>query len=237
MTEQVAFAKPLTEPEKAAARRFLEKIESKAPAPRVVAKKERGKVTLGPPGDVDHHVWSMLLSQAFGTTDHAFASLLHCQLVNAAGVGREGSIETHDGILSAMHHLAPRDEAEGMLMAQMVATNAAAMDLLRRVRTAEHLPQFESAGNMATKMLRTYTAQLEALRRYRSGGEQRVTVQHINVTADKAAVQVNGRGVGDAEKTAERARAAITHDTIEPLAPLRCQDQEREAVLVAGGEG
>ena len=49
---------------------------------------------------------------------------------------------------------------------------------------------------MAVKLLRTYTAQLETLKRYRSAGEQRVVVQHqhVNVTADQAAVQVNGGG-------------------------------------------
>jgi hypothetical protein len=64
-------------------------------------------------------------------------------------------------------------------------------------RAALDQPSFEiydSLVNRATKLLRTYTMQVEALKRYRSAGEQRVVVQHqhVNVTADQAAVQVNG---------------------------------------------
>ena len=57
---------------------------------------------------------------------------------------------------------------------------------------------FNDACNLAVKLLRTFTPQLEALKRYRSAGEQRVVVQHqhVNVTADQAAVQVNGGGRG-----------------------------------------
>jgi hypothetical protein len=64
------------------------------------------------------------------------------------------------------------------------------MDLLHQVGATNSRFQFNDAGNTAVKLLRTYTAQLEALKRYRSAGEQRVVVQHqhVNVTADRAAV-------------------------------------------------
>jgi hypothetical protein len=73
------------------------------------------------------------------------------------------------------------------------------MELLRQVGATENRFHFNDAGNMAVKLLRTYTAQLEALKRYRSAGEQRVVVQHqhVNVTADQAAVQVNGGAAPD----------------------------------------
>ena len=35
---------------------------------------------------------------------------------------------------------------------------------------------------MATKLARTYSAQLDAIKSYRTGGEQRVTVQHVSVS-------------------------------------------------------
>src|SRR3954451_12534133 len=80
-----------------------------------------------------------------------------------------------------------------MLATQMVGVHWLAMDLLRK---ANDRPLLNDAGNLAVKLLRTYTTQLEALKRYRSAGEQRVVVQHqhVNVTADQAAVQVNGAG-------------------------------------------
>ena len=88
-----------------------------------------------------------------------------------------------------------------LLHAQMVGVHWTAMELLRQIgeRATAHL--FNDAGSLAVKLLRTYAAQIEALKRYRSAGEQRVVVQHVNVTADQAAVQVNAnaapRGEGD----------------------------------------
>ncbi len=60
----------------------------------------------------------------------------------------------------------------------------------------------EDAGvNRATKMLRTFTMQMEALKRYRTGGEQKVIVEHVHVNqggqAIVGAVSTGGKGHGD----------------------------------------
>ncbi len=55
--------------------------------------------------------------------------------------------------------------------------------------------------NHATKMLRTFTAQMEALKRYRTGGQQKVTVEHVHVNqGGQAIVGVVNRGEGNSEK-------------------------------------
>jgi hypothetical protein len=51
----------------------------------------------------------------------------------------------------------------------------------RRLKRIENIPQQDSAVNGLTKLTRTYAAQMEALKRYRSGGEQKMTVQHVHV--------------------------------------------------------
>jgi hypothetical protein len=56
------------------------------------------------------------------------------------------------------HGIAPRDEAEAMLAAQMIATHTAAMTVLRH-KTCETIPQQDSAGNLVAKLLRANTAQ------------------------------------------------------------------------------
>jgi hypothetical protein len=140
--------------------------------------------------------------------------------------------------------IAPRDEAEAMLAAQMVGVHWVAMDLLRKANDPARL---NDAGNLAVKLLRTYTTQLEALKRYRSAGEQRVVVQHqhVNVTADQAAVQVNGGGYpapggrGTAPKAEERAHGpeAARSVALEPGTPMPCPESAWDAVSVAGREG
>jgi hypothetical protein len=150
--------------------------------------------------------------------------------------------------LAAVTGVAPRDEAEAMLATQMVSVHWLAMTMLQRA--AMDQPSFEiydSIVNRATKLLRTYTAQLEALKRYRSAGEQRVVVQHqhVTVTADQAAVQVNGGGYpapegrGAASKLEGRAHGPEESQAVafEPGSPLRRPKPARDVVPVAGDEG
>jgi hypothetical protein len=114
------------------------------------------------------------------------------------------------------------------------------MDLLRK---ANDPARRNDAGNLAVKLLRTFPAQLEALKRYRSAGEQRVVVQHqhVNVTADQAAVQVNGDGYpspGGREavsKTEERSHEQQLAHASEPA--MLCQEPARNAMPVAGCDG
>jgi hypothetical protein len=59
--------------------------------------------------------------------------------------------------------------------------------------------------NGLTKLTRTYAAQMEALRRYRSGGEQKMTVQHVHVAEGGQAIVGNvnapAEGVGSRKKS------------------------------------
>jgi hypothetical protein len=132
-----------------------------------------------------------------------------------------------------------RDEDEAMLAAQMVGVHWTAMELLRQVGATGNRLQLNDAGSLAVKLLRTYTAQLEALKRYRSAGEQRVVVQHVTVTADQAAVQVNAtpapRGEGDGAKLEDQSHGQQLGHRPEPT--MRCPDPVRDAVPVASGEG
>ena len=72
--------------------------------------------------------------------------------------------------LAAVTGIGARDEIEGMLATQMVATHVASMTVLRRMKGSERITQQDSNGNLAVKLLRTYAAQIEALQRYRGKG-------------------------------------------------------------------
>jgi hypothetical protein len=87
--------------------------------------------------------------------------------------------------------------------------------------------------------------QLEALKRYRTGGEQRVTVQHVTVNDGGRAIVGNvagkAAGVGhdrQGEEQPSAAPARLAHDfTLGPgFSALRSQDQERQSVPVTGDE-
>ncbi len=63
-----------------------------------------------------------------------------------------------------------------MLAAQIAAVHIATMTFARRLNHVENIPQQDSAERAFNKLARTFAAQIEALKRYRTGGEQKVTV-------------------------------------------------------------
>jgi hypothetical protein len=238
-----------TDQELAAAKGHLARRRARVSAPRVKLKPlPGGGVCIGP----DHPMqalWSMALQQVFGTVSPDFAGLMLTDLSDAVTIDRDTIDErTLNGILGALHGINPGDEVEGMLAAQMVATHLAAMGCLRRAQAPGQTFEGRDMNlRHATKLTRTYTMQVESLKRYRSKGEQRVVVQHqhVNVTAEQAAVQVNGsvdpapRGRGAGSKTEEQSHAPAEPAPLayEPCTPLQCPDPAGDAVPVARREG
>lgn len=142
------------------------------------------------------------LCRIFGTTNKAQADALlsHCLKVlkpNEASDDHPGHDE-RAFMLSIVNDLAPRDPVERMLAVQMAATHVATIRSARWLASAEILPQVQAHYTGVNKLARTFTAQVEALRKYRTGGEQRVTVQHVNVSDGGQAIvgSVQRRGEG-----------------------------------------
>jgi hypothetical protein len=65
------------------------------------------------------------------------------------------------------------------------------MTFARRLANVETIEQQDSAERAFNKLARTFTTQLEALKRYRTGGEQKVTVQHVSVSEGGQAIVGN----------------------------------------------
>jgi hypothetical protein len=188
----------------------------------------------------DKSLWLNKLNASMGTTEWPFAKKILGELIDSACAGSNSkplAEEDVNAALVAMHGIAPRDEAEAMLAAQMIATHTAAMGALRRVKSAENIPQQDSNGNLAVKLLRAYTAQLEGLARYRGKGQQKVIVEHVHVHPGGQAIvgAVNSHtppGGGGAEKT-EHQPHALEHAQGETLPSTI--EADREAVSVTSG--
>jgi hypothetical protein len=134
---------------------------------------------------------ALRLLSAFGTAEPGFANLMLSGLINAACDGGAahppGSREVNDA-LAAVTGIGARDETEGMLATQMIATHAAAIRALRHLKASDTITQQNSNGNLAVKLLRTFTMQIEALQRYRGKGQQKVTVEHVHINAGGQAI-------------------------------------------------
>jgi hypothetical protein len=95
-----------------------------------------------------------------------------------------------------------------------------------------------SAQTALNKLARTFAAQVEALKRYRSGGQQKMTVQHAHVAEGGQAIVGNvtspAEGVGARKKPEDQPHALAYAPGVEMP---RHVEKEREAVPIAGGAG
>jgi hypothetical protein len=87
----------------------------------------------------------------------------------------------------------------------MAAVHMATMTLAGRLAQVENIPQQDSAERAFNKLTRTFATQMEALKRYRTGGEQKVTVQHVSVSEGGQAIVGN---VTQAARETARDKAA-----------------------------
>jgi len=63
----------------------------------------------------------------------------------------------------------------------MAAVHVAVLTFARRLGSVDTIQQQDSAEKALNKLARTFTTQVEALKRYRTGGKQKVTVEHVHV--------------------------------------------------------
>lgn len=149
-------------------------------APRVTVSTKQGVAQLGP----DHPepaVGNVLLMEALGTGDMDYLNGILRQLANAGSRSQEVDESVLNFMLSAVIGINPQDEIETMLATQMAVIHMATMSFARRLASAENLSQQDSAERAFNKLARTFAAQIEALKRYRTGGEQKIVVQHVTV--------------------------------------------------------
>jgi hypothetical protein len=96
------------------------------------------------------------------------------------------------GAISGLIGIAPKDELEGMLAVQLIASHTAAMECYRRAMLAEQsLEGRQAALSQAGKLSRTHVLLLEALNRHRGKGQQKVTVEHVHVHSGGQAIVGN----------------------------------------------
>ena len=124
----------------------------------------------------------LLLINALAATEPDFVNGLLVQLANASSKGNGAADEAGlNFMLSVIKSVQPRDELETLLAAQMAAVHVATLTFARRLANVNTIQQQDSAERALNKLARTFTSQLEALKRYRTGGEQKVTVEHVHV--------------------------------------------------------
>ena len=140
--------------------------------------------------------------------------------------------------VAALIGIAPKDELEGMMAAQLIAAHNAAMECYRRAMLAEQTFEGRRENlNQANKLSRTWAALLDALNKHRGKGQQKVTVEHVHVHSGGQAVvgTIERPGGGGHEKSEKQPRAKQIDSRLgyAPEPALWSPDTERDPVPVA----
>ena len=123
-----------------------------------------------------------------GTRDPDFRSGIVGQIACLGAHGRQADEDNSNFVFSVVRAVKPRDELEALLATQMGAIHAATMMMARKLNLVNTTQQQDSAERALNKLARTYVAQMDALKRYRTGGQQKVTVEHVTVNSGGQAI-------------------------------------------------
>lgn len=216
---------------------------------RASVRAEKGTRKLGPTHS-DVVGWSDVMLDACGTNSADFLASLIQQLEGATRpvASQEFAQGTHlNAALAAIDAMEPANEMEAMLLAQMAATHAMAMDMLIQARQTQRADHTTTYGSLAMKLMRTYAVQVETFAKLRRRGEQTVRVEHVHVHAGGQAIVGNvgyGGGGGSPGESEHQSHAldenSVTAARSLPYAPgaaLRREDPERASLSLSRDEG
>jgi hypothetical protein len=165
------------------------------------------------------------LAETMGTAELEVVLGLMRQLVNATTPGATTDVSDANFALAVMRGLQPQNEAETMLITQMVTVHLAVVAAARRLAHVETLPQLEVNERAFNRLARTYAAQAEALHKLRSRGKQEITVVHVERSAVGGDVHIHAGG-GAGENQGQPLTKVVDHAGSPQLPPLRGSDAE-----------
>jgi hypothetical protein len=133
------------------------------------------------------------MAEATGTNDPKLAHELVAQVYEAlwmpAALSDSERLKRIQVAIAALRGIKPQDGTEGMLATQMVATHNAAMECLRRAMIANQTFEGRDSNlRHAAKLLSIFAKQLEVLNKNRGKGQQKVTVEHVQVQSGGQAI-------------------------------------------------
>jgi hypothetical protein len=188
-----------------------------------------------PPSALDKH--NPQLKHLAGSNYDTWNNLVANQVMQSgwypSKMDAEQRQKIHFAFLCFMAGVEPKDELEGMLASQLLASHNAAMECYRRAMVPEQTFEGRRENlSQANKLSRTHATLLEALNRHRGKGQQKVTVEHVHVHEGGQAIVGNVEGGGIRTKSENQPHAL----GYAPGQTLRSENAERETVPVASND-
>lgn len=147
--------------------------------------------------------WPQMM-KAVGSPDIDFFKNILSQVSSTLPKG--DSEEVSNFIAALMHGLKPKDETEGVLIAQMVGTHNLIMEYMKRAMIpGQYLEASNYYTDRAYKLMNIFLKQIETLEKYRGKTvQQKVIVEHVHIHEGGQAVvghlESRPRGEGDESK-------------------------------------
>lgn len=144
--------------------------------------------------------WPQMM-ETVGSPDIDFFKNILSQVSSTLPKG--DSEEVSNFIAALMHGLKPKDETEGVLIAQMVGTHNLIMEYMKRAMIpGQYLEAANDYTNRAYKLMNLFLKQVETLEKYRGkAAQQKVIVEHVHIHEGGQAVvghiESKPRGEGD----------------------------------------
>ena len=185
--------KEYTDEEKARIAKYKERA-SRTPVKVKITKSDSGDPNINLQALKDP-LYEVKMLEALGTPDSDLQSRLLAQVCQtfdgtaSDGVfNKEKIASAYNSAMAILNGIQPQDELEGMLAVQMIGVHNMAMDYMGKATRTDRVNFMNTYMNLATKSLRTFTAQMEALKKYRTGGQQKMVVEHVHVNKGGQAI-------------------------------------------------
>jgi len=162
--------------------------------------------------DPDEPLLAVKKSEALGTVDFDMQGHLLNQVVqtftgvvSTDGADNEAAAAAVNKAMAILNGIQPKDEIEGMLAIQMIGIHNMAMDCIGRAMRTKRVDHMNLYINGGTKLSRVFANQMEVLKKYRGKGQQKIVVEHVNVSEGGKAIVglINPGGGGSNDKKCE----------------------------------
>jgi hypothetical protein len=166
------------------------------------------------------------LRAALATEDDYFYRGILKQIVEASWEPGRFCENHANFLLSVIKGIEPRDQTETMIATQMAVVHGAMMKMAPQLTSVLPLNVLNSYERAFNKLSRTFVMLLEALKRYRSGGEQKVLVQHVSVEhGGQAIVNQNLARTERRRRRKQKDAAAVSALCAPQLAPMEVLEE------------
>jgi hypothetical protein len=185
-------------------------------APRIALLNKNTAISFHHP---DLEAAQLLLVDALGAGSTDFLRGILQQLAGAVSEDLDPEAQLNF-MISVMKDIAPRDQVEAMLAAQMASVHVMAIRYVHRIAMGEMLSRQDSIEGLFIKLTRTFVAQMEALKRYRADGEKKTAAPEASWNNSDRVIAANKDGAdksAQAKNVADRRSAATTGAKVVPM--------------------